>query len=426
MLDFLTLAGDIASCDLVDNIHSLNESDVLLFCHDADRPLSLRDRAFSPLIDSVRDDLQARGLTCCSIALPWSSLTKNKAHGDPASFNLAYLRFRFLSKIGKCLYKFRIDRENPYRKIFKITKAKLVITIGTPKDLAVAARHNQVFHVELLHGIGYTTIEWGWGELAKEYLPQGILSLDLISTETFSALSSKNINIFTIPHPFLRRFLPNRIHMQPLEWNPGVKHEKKVVKRILVSLNWGYSGDHGHYVQFANIIPNGLFFDEIGELIHDNLDIFWHFRLHPVQLVNKRYKSLLAFMDHFIAAHPNTEWREASRVPFPCIAMHCDGNIGMSSMSCYDAAAMGVPSLMLCPTIQKGGIHQDWFSDLEDEGYVTKTFVNKDRLRSWIYQVCKTNPRLSNLDDDIAWDDAVKWMLQNCGLDQRIKPKSQE
>jgi hypothetical protein len=44
-------------------------------------------------------------------------------------------------------------------------------------------------------------------------------------------------------------------------------------------------------------------------------------------------------MDDFVTKYPNTEWKESSFLPYPSIIKNCDGNISMSSMSCYDAAA---------------------------------------------------------------------------------------
>ena len=411
---------EIISSDLLDSIDRLENCDVLFFCHDNNRPLNLSGKAYSPLIDSVRDDFEARGLSCQAIAYPWSSLTKNKAYGAPHSFNMTFLRCWLVNKLAVLFRQNKEAQKNPYIEILTKTKSKLVITVGLPKDLALAARESGVFLVELLHGIGYTSIEWGWNKRSKKYLPRGILSLDIISTSTFSLLIPKDVEIYTIPHPFLKRFTFTKFNSQPAEWklrdgpSPHLKH-------ILVSFNWAYAGDHQSYIEYANILDNGLFFDQIGELVKEESGIFWHFRFHPIHLRQRRYKNLLMFMDNFVLAHPNSDWREASRVPFPSIAMHCDGHISMSSMSCYDAAAMGVPSLMLCPHVQAGGIYQDRFRDLEKEGYVQKFEVDKERIRNWLHQTQKMEPRLSNLDDDSAWESAVEWMLRKSALNESIE-----
>ena len=42
----------------------------------------------------------------------------------------------------------------------------------------------------------------------------------------------------------------------------------------------------------------------------------------------------------------------------------------MQSSSCYEAAAVGVRSLCLCPALQEGGRNFGRFARLENEGFV--------------------------------------------------------
>ena len=93
----------------------------------------------------------------------------------------------------------------------------------------------------------------------------------------------------------------------------------------------------------------------------------------------------------------------------------------MSSMSCYDAAAMGVPSLMLCPTVQPGNIHGNLFKDLVEDGYVTKALPNLDVINDWVDRIEPKQPRLSNLEDDAALEDALQWMLRESGLNSKVQ-----
>lgn len=402
-----------------DDLKRLKACDVLLFCHDVDRGIDLSGKAYSPLIDSIREDFNSRELSCISIAHFGSLLTGNKGHGEPVSFNRAYIRYFLKRKALNLLGIPARLKTNPFINILDKTGAKLIVTIGSPIELALAAKTKGAFHVEILHGIGYSYIPWGWDKLPAGSLPHGILSLDQTSTKTFRLLESKGIDVHTIPHPFLKKFNPNKLQLLPADWSLSLTNPNKYYKHILVSLTWGYAGDHGPAIHLANILSNGLFFNQLGEVVGEEQDIFWHFRFHPVQLRKPCYKHLLRYMDDFVLSHSNSEWREASRVPFPEIAMYCDGNISMNSMSCYDAAAIGLPSLMLCPNIQKGGVLENYFADLEDEGYATKALVNKEMLRSWVHKVHRVKPRVSNLEDVDAWEGAVRWMLQKSGLEDR-------
>jgi len=80
-------------------------------------------------------------------------------------------------------------------------------------------------------------------------------------------------------------------------------------------------------------------------------------------------------------------------------------------MSCYDVAMLGIPSLMLSPRIHNGGIYQKKFIDLELEGFVTKGEMEKHFIRNWVCKTKKMKPRLSNLEDNSSWEEAVSWML---------------
>lgn len=401
-----------------DSIDRLVQCDVLLFCHDVDRGISLNGKAYSPLIDSLKEELEKRCLKCQTIAHPYSVLTGENGHSAPVSINRIYIIFRLLSKfLPVKLQHTTLDRLNVYRNILRASGARLIITIGAPEELCFEARRAECFHVELLHGLGYKFLPWGWDVRQPQHLPQGILSLDKVSTYSFSSLTSLGIEIRTIPHPFLKRFIFGGQRDTPKEWALKPLSNSNYKKEILVSLSWGYSGDHGPHIQFANILINGLFYDEIAEIVSTTFDIFWRFRFHPLQLRNPKYQHLLTYMDNFVKDNPNSEWRMSSSLPLVIVLKNCSGHLSMASMSCYEAAAVGVPSLMLCPNIQQGGMHEDWFTDLTQEGYVKKVTVNKEEILSWVHSVEKLPSRLSNLEDNAAWEDALDWMLSCSGLD---------
>lgn len=402
----------MSSINYKSSLNDFDECEVLFFDHDVDRSISLCKRVYSPLLDSIKDELVSNGHKCISVSLPWSRLNGDRAHGMPISIN----KLVFVNKlIAKLLEVTRLNvffrNENIYFKILKKTKAKLIISIGTPDDLCIASRLSDVFHVELLHGIGYTEIPWGWSLKNPLLLPQGILALDKISYNTFIELENKGIETKMIPHPYLKRFILKEKYNIPKEWLPQKSEGFKFEKEILISLQWAYAGDHGPHIEYANILENGLFYNEIEGIVDDFKNIFFRFRFHPVQLKDRKYKSLILFMDEFVKKYPNSEWRESSTLPYPSIVSLCDGNISMSSMSCYDAAAFGVNSLMLCPTINNGGIYADWFIDLVEEGYVIKSKASFELIQEWLINTKKQTPRLSNLNDEQSWDSALKWMF---------------
>lgn len=400
-----------------DGIYRLAQCDALFFCHDVDRGISLDGKAYSPLLDSVRQELEQCGLKCQTVAHPFSLLTGEKAHFSPVSINKIYTFYRLIRKFLPLALRYKIfERFNPYKTILRITGARLMFTIGAPEELCHEARHANCFHVEVLHGLGYKFLPWGWGVRPQSNLPQGILSLDKISTQSFRPLTRLGIETKTIPHPFLKRFIPSYQCDIPKEWMLNPMSTSGYKKEILVSLSWGYSGDHGEHTQFANILNNGLFYDEIADIVSASREVFWRFRFHPVQLRDSRYKRLFTYMEKFVNDNSNSEWRISSTLPLVCILKNCSGHLSMASMSCYEAATVGVPSLMLCPNIQRGGMHEDWFADLADEGYVTKAPFSKNIVSQWVTEVKRLSPRLTNLEDNQAWEEALNWVLFSGGF----------
>lgn len=417
ILKFKQILEQARKVSFKNSLDELEKCDIIFFCHDVDRSILYNNRHYSPLVDSVKESFEAKGYVCQSIALPWSVLTGKAAYGSPICINRSLiikrakrliLRYTFLSKL------FKVD--SIYSDIFKKSEPKLVISIGCSDEFCFEARKNNIFHVELLHGMGYTKIEWGWNNKETKFLPQGILALDVLSFNTFKPLKSYGVDVQIIPHPFLKRFFGEYRDSIPEQWLPKKKASDGWSKEILISLNWGYAGDHGNLIEYKNILRNGLFYEELEQVIKEETNVLFRFRFHPKHLKNTKYRFLLDFMNNFVKKYQNTEWHDSSFLPYPSILERCCGNIGMSSTSCYDAAAFGVNSLMLCPNLRPGGINEDWFVDLEREGYVQKCEANVHVIKEWIRLTKKQKPRNWNLDNSELWKLSFDWMIEKSKL----------
>lgn len=405
--NYLSALSKINFKDTVSNIHSC---DVLLFCHDVDRGISLNNKAYSPLIDSVKDQFEEAGYSCLSIAHPWSKIIGNAGYGSPIAINRSYFIAKTFSKLSRnFIYKADVKL---YERIIKKSNAKVIITIGCSNELCEAARNLEVFHAELLHGIGYTPMPWGWESKDKIHLPQAILSFDEVSTKTFSELEKHGVLIKEIPHPFLSRFQEEKLRKIPTEWLPR-KKQSKYKKEILVSLQWGYAPGLDEHDFFKGFLRNGLFYDELKEVILKTQDtVFWRFRFHPVQYRQPdKYKKLFHFMDEFVNENKNCDWKESTYIPLPSLLIQCSGHITMSSMTNYEAAYMGVPTLALCPSLRVGGVYEEFFEDLVEQGYVSKQCVEKSDIIKWVNTVEKKEPLLQNLNIKKDSEDLTSWLL---------------
>lgn len=370
-----------------DTSKNLKKCDVLLFCHDANRGIDLEGKAYSPLLDSIQEELNKDGLSTQTIAHPWSKLFGEKAFGNVFSINRSYFFAILKVKI------FKKDFCTPlYEKILQQASPSRIISIGCNDGLCKAARMLGIPHAELLHGIGYGVIPWGWDTKSEEFLPQEVLSLDVVSTRTFSFLERNNIKITQIHHPFLKRFNKNNDKWLPKEWRLNSLNIYE--KEVLFSFQWGYDHEIGCLKNLQGILPNGLFPEEIISVIKKTKNkILWRFRFHPVQLrMKSKYKKHFDLINKLVKENENCEWEESSTKPLPAILYRCDAHVTMFSMSAYEAAYMGVKTLTLCPTVMEGGSQEYYFLDLVDKKYVTKMKPNEQEIFDWIIDAEKTDP----------------------------------
>jgi hypothetical protein len=407
-----------------DTYKSLTETDVLLCCHDGDRGETLRGQAYSRLIDSVSEDLVSRGWRCSQFAFAYSKLIGKQAFGNPVSANRVWFIGLALERLGNILSRigFRTDcrvirycreyRSQIFVSVIEKTKPRCIITIGAPSELCRVGRVIKIPVIELLHGNGIPLVPWGWDRRDAVNLPSGILSLDDVSTKTFSVLKPKGVDVRQIPDPWLSRFSQRAEKSGlPAEWRESLNWIPQRKKIIIVSLAWGYDHDHGPYTEFANILTNGLIHEELIDAIEQTHDsCFWLIRRHPVQMRSSKYDVHVNFLDKLTAQNVNCEWKNSSSLPLPQLLNCCDGHVTMMSVSAYDAAFMGVPTLLLCPTLRPGGANEMYFKDLRTEGYAVLGEFNTKTIQKWAVNTTRSEePFHSKLQQD--WPLAVKWMM---------------
>ncbi len=407
-----------------DTYRCMSNCDVLLCCHDVDRGDTINGKAYSKLIDSVFDDLKNKGWICNQFAYPPAFFVGNKAWGNPVSANRRFLLVRALSVMCKLVSMISLVRnvqvinkepkmDELYGELLDACKPSCIIAIGSPAALCRVAKIRKIPVYELLHGIGYSYVPWGWDQEAGINLPDGILSLDAISARTFLSLTSKHIKVIKIPHPFFRRF-DNKDDYQrlPSEWQVRPVWIPKNMKIVIYSISWGYDGDHGNCTQIKDILSNGIIHEELLNVIEETKsEVFWLLRLHPVQLRSRKYNHQKQYLNHLLRNNPNCEWEKSSVLPLPLLLKYSDGHISMSSMTAYDAAFMGVKSLMLCPTLINDGINATMFADLRETGFVELCGFCFKSIKKWVLGVQRADKPFASDSSNDDWNDAVKCML---------------
>ena len=397
-----------------DETNKIFKCDILFLCHDVNRNFKIDNKNFSPLLDSLIENLRKRGFVCQTILYPISQAKKNESYNNPIIINRSFLIariFSFLSKYFEFFNKF--NKKQLFKKILNRSSAKIIITIGIDGDLIFAAKKKKVLVVELFHFIGLTTLPkaYNWTNINENLLPDVVLALDEITFKTFKFLEEKNIIVKMIPHPFL---------INIVKWKKNLHLEDSHLKKIgffkykfkvMISLNWIYASDCKEFPYLNNILKNQLFYDEIGQLADSEKDIFWSFRLHPVQMKLPQYKYMINYMNNFCKNKKNIDFKIVSKLPLlNALELH-DCHLQMSSSTCYEAAMLGIKSLILCPSVQNNGQDPNRFSDLVQEGYVEKVFIDKEKVLNWVRSTKKITPRGLNNKNIQKYDECLDWLL---------------
>lgn len=401
-----------------DTYHQLDKCDVLLICHDHDLGMTLDGKAYSPIIDSMLEALEKHGWICRRFALPFSILVGEKAFAAPVNANRRMFLSRILMKLAETYRKIRhqtnvsdeafaLSSENFYFELFKKIECKCIMGIGLSSDICRASNRLGIFSLEILHGIGLPEISQKLNRQEPQALPKGILSFDTISTQAYSVLASKEVTVKQTPHLWLNRFTDENRANLPAEWKKRVETNQKYQKNILITLQWGYDGE---VPLLQNILNNGILSEAIIEAIKETEnEIFWWIRLHPVQLRGRNYRHHKEFLENLSSRFKNCEWREASSLPLPALLQQCDGHITMISGSAYDASFFGVPTLLLCPTLQKGGVHEKYFSDLKTSKKAILGKLSPKDIIEWVKYAHRLPENTESKNMSI--EDVIKWSM---------------
>jgi hypothetical protein len=242
-----------------------------------------------------------------------------------------------------------------------------------------AARSTGVRIVEAMHGNHISPHDRIFREHMSRpdrHLPHCVLSFDDVSHATVSALcEGRDILPVRANHPWV----------QHLRRTAGGRHAALPGKRraVLLTLQWGYDGERD---ALADIIPNGIVHPALEQAIADvaTHDIELLVRMHPIQMNSPGYRHHRRYVESLAQRFPHVEVERASTLALPLLLDEVCGHITMSSSSAGDAAMAGVPSLLLCPTLQPGGANHGLFRELEPTGMVTFGALDARSIAAWI------------------------------------------
>lgn len=362
---------------------------VLSVAHDTDRSLLHRGRFYCPLIDTIEDDLRARGVECVSIARVISRIKGDIAYGRVYSPEGAFARALVSKRLGAVLnrgrgYPYSYREEKVWADILDRTGARKVFGIQPSRELCVAARQRGVWVADVQHGVISDSHPW-YGERFRghepmEYAPHAFLCWDEASQQAIARWArAKGIDAVVTGNRWLARFLPDRepdaLARELLDAYRAGGVNPQAKPSILVALSWGEIN-----------IPNGFIADELCEVIRSTSDRFhWSVRLHPNQLNGFATHEASRFKELFSRTlEGHVEWDVASRSALPVVLRNTDLLICWNSSVCLEAAQLGVRSALLDPRLRSPEQMGDYYADLRRSGAVTLLEATPATIMEWI------------------------------------------
>lgn len=357
---------------------------VLFGCHDADRGMRGDAGRYSQLLEGIRRHVVAIGCVPLNLTHPFAALRSSEVRDGSITLNWRALLGRAEAALRRAFGAgpvVRLDIETRlYRGLLQRLQPRLVFAIQPPLGLCRAARQLGVVVIEPMHGNNISLQDrFFMHHMCRpdEVLPQVLLAFDDVTQATLRRVcQGRDITPLRTRHPWVQLCRLEAASRQAAG-APGPVHA------VLLSLQWGYDGERD---ALSGIVPNGILHPAIEQAIARTAGsgLRWHLRLHPVQVTTPGYRRHRRYFEQLAARHPHIEFEQATTMPLPLLLDEVSAHITMSSASAGDAAAAGVPSLLLCPTLQPGGTNHGLFLELEAAGQATFGRLDTDAIVDWL------------------------------------------
>lgn len=360
---------------------------VVSIAHDNDRSLLHQGKYYSPLIDTIEDDLAALNVRCVSVARIISAIKGEIAYGDVHSpegkFARALVQKRLIGLFDKGRYPYSSWEEKAWGSVLEGTGARKVFGILPSRELCTACHRRGVWVADVQHGVIAETHPW-YGAAHRtgdpaEQVPDAFLCWDDGSAEVVRAwASAKGAATRVIGNRWLARFV-ERSGSDPLV--KALTEEHRIAagsdgrKTVLVSLSWGEDN-----------IPNGFLIDGLEAAIRRTADRFrWMIRLHPNQLRGFATHEGVRFSDYFRERLTGlAEWEAPTRAPLPVVLRAADMHVSWQSSVSIEAAQMGIRTALLNPRLRRAGKNEDYYRHYRDAGLIDLISESESSIVDWI------------------------------------------
>lgn len=400
----------LLDCFKIDTI-DYERTRILTLAHDNDRSLFYNGKYYSPLVDTIEDDLARADVRCVSVARIISAIKGDLSYGNARSpegrFARALVMKRLKGLFVRGRYPYSHMEERTWGKILDVTQAQKVIGILPSRELCVACRKRGIWVADVQHGVIAERHPW-YGEKWRsidpvEYLPHTFLLWDYGSERVIRKWSErKGIVPTVIGNRWVARFMKEEPHDRLVqELVARFRSEAPPDERptILVSLSWG---DYN--------IPNGFIAEGLQQTIRNTSKRYrWFIRLHPNQLKGFASDESKRFFRYFadnIEGH--AQWQLPTRYPLPVILRNVALNISWMSSVCIEAAQMGVRSALLNPRLRCADEIGDYYEYYRGQGMVDLVHETEPAITQWI---AKNLAQRAQPEDYTAFDREYRGLL---------------
>lgn len=382
-----------------DSWRSIGDVDVLMLCHDVNRALGLDGKAYSQILDPIRERFENEGFKVATIAHRWSTLSGNKAFGSPVTYNRAaftYIladRVRSISRLRGLGSRTFAGSEHFWFELLRTCDPRLIVLLGAPPEVCSAAKHLGKIVVEPLHGFGYRKVPWGYDDLPDEWLPSIFIAFDDLSYSTFCDVFGTD-----------RVFRARRDNL-PVELREATQGDFQVSINVLVTLGW--KTETGN--KLVDITPKEMVTPELVDAVQLSArSIRWYFRPHPVVMRSHAFRHHRRQLSEFLHGNDNCHSVEQSSGSLDALLedVHC--HVTMFSETAYEASFRGISTLFLSPALMPGGCLEGTFKDLVDSGHaeIQPDFTGQ-QIVDWIQRQASTRRQAPVITDHQRASDVV-------------------
>lgn len=363
-------------------------ADVLTLAHDNDRSFLHQGKWYSPLVDTIEDDLRVQGVRCLSVARIISRIKGDLAYGHVVSpegaFARALVAKRLIGRLRRDKYPYSRMEEAIWGEILDQSGVRKVLGIQPSRELCVACRERGIWVADVQHGVIGESHPWYGqafrGEDPVDYLPHAFLVWDKGSQSVIDQWGlAKGVVTIVTGNRWVARFLRPRhddMLVGPLLAQYAARNLNPQNKpAVLVALSWGEVN-----------IPNGFMVDALIAVIREtSSDYHWSVRLHPNQIngfATHEGRRFSRFFEEHLQGR--VEWEVATRSPLPLVLLHSDLLISWNSSSAIEASQMGVRSALMDPRLRGDGSLKDYYRYHRAIGMIDTIEASTDVIQQWL------------------------------------------